>query len=129
MYFSPMSEAKRKDKILRQLKSGEGFVDMESLISLQPEKKDKEFARVALKEMLNDGIIECDTGTITPNSKVKLTIEGNEFLYKGGYKRKERKPIVEDKRPEPLMPYLITILIFGLLVAFLYYVLPVIWAL
>ncbi len=124
-----MSEAKRKDKILRQLKSGGGYVDMESLISLQPERKDKEFARVALKAMLKEGIIECDTEEISSTSKIKLTVEGNEFLYAGGYKRKERKPKVEDHRPEPIMPYLITILIFGLLIAFLYYLLPVIWAL
>lgn len=124
-----MNEGKRKDKILRQLKSGGGFVDMESLILLQPEQKDKDFARVALIQMLNDGIIESDTGEITTESKVKLTTEGNEFLYKGGYKAKERKPKVEDYRPEPILPYVITVLIFGVLIAFLYYILPVIWAL
>lgn len=124
-----MERAKKMDKLLRQLKSAKGFVDMESLISLQPEQKDKDLAREVLVEMLDDGIIESDSGELTSNSKVKITVEGNEFLYKGGYKAKHRKPREEDHRPEPLLPYMIGVLIFAGLIAFLYYLLPVLWAL
>lgn len=125
-----MDEARKMDKLMRQLKSAQGEVVVDSLVQLQTQKEAKEFALKALEKMLEDGTITCNTPEIEGNSLVKISETGAQLMYKGGYRRKYYEETrEEDYRPEPILPYIFYFLLFLGFIALLIYLIPIIWKL
>ena len=122
-------EARKHDSLMRQLKSARGEVEVTNLIQLQPELVDQDACFKRLLRMFKDDLLDCDTEELTKESKIKISEEGNEFLYQGGYSRLRRKMIREltEETKEPVGQYLIPILLFILLMVLLYFLLPLVW--
>lgn len=114
------------DKIMRQLKSAQGNVVVDSLVNLQTQEAAKESALKALELLLQDGSITCNTPEITKDSLVKVSEAGAKLMYKGGYRRKlYEETREEDYRPEPLLPYIFFFLLFLGFIALLIYLVPI----
>ena len=122
-------EAKKHDSLMRQLKSARGEVQVSHLVELQPENGDKKKCYDRLEQLFADGYLNCHTEDLQMESMITLSTEGNEFLYRGGYSRLRRKMICEatEQTKEPIWQYIVPILLFVLLLAALYFVLPLVW--
>ena len=124
-----MENSRQADKLLRQLESALGEVDVESLISLQPERKQRDVIFSTLENLLADGNITCSSERISTNSKVAISEHGLDFLYSGGYSMKKKGELAPAPQTrEPVMQYLITVIaVFGL-IFLLYFLMKLMWS-